>query len=52
MFLLVLALVIIAIATNTPWLLLAVPALWLLTTPLRYRRRWAGRHWAGRRWAC
>lgn len=42
---LVLALVVIALATDTWWVLLGIPILWLTTAPLR-RRRWARGGWA------
>lgn len=45
---LVIVLVVIALATGTWWVLLGIPALWLLSFPRR-RRRWAG---SRRGWAC
>lgn len=41
----VIVLVIVAFATDTWWVLLGIPLLWLVTAPMR-RRRWARRHWA------
>jgi hypothetical protein len=53
MFALVLVLVIVAIATHTPWVLLGIPVLWLLAGRRRYwrrnwRRNWAHQGWSGR----